>query len=186
MEKPILFQREMVKAILAGRKTQTRRIAKVTDHGCKHGFVTPKAGFVPRKIQEHLMYCPYGKPGDSLWVRETFFDSEPYANPPLFASGPRFLYRADDSDIGCHKWKPSIHMPRTACRLVLLIASVRLERLHDISDDDSYAEGVEPGTECPKLGFKWFWDCAYEGRKGSEWDDNPWVWALEFESRQCA
>lgn len=71
-ERPILFSGPMVKALLDGRKTQTRRIAKVTDQNCKAGFISPLAGHAPRRPAEHISYCPYGKPGDRFWVKETW------------------------------------------------------------------------------------------------------------------
>lgn len=151
-ERPILFSAPMVLAILDGRKTQTRRIAKVTSDGCKEGFITPLAGFVPRSIENHFSYCPYGKPGDRLWVRETF--------APDFEHN-RYFYRADCDDDGTvphlingsglgggvgnaqiNKWKPSINMPRAASRILLEVTNVRVERLQDISHSDAVSEGI--------------------------------------------
>lgn len=87
-ERPILFNSPMVRAILDGRKTQTRRIAKVTSEGCKDGFITPLAGFAPRSIENHISYCPYGVTGDLLWVRETWSKAKSPMSSELF-------YRAD-------------------------------------------------------------------------------------------
>lgn len=198
-ESPILFNAPMVRAILDGRKTQTRRIAKVNGEGCKDGFITPLAGFVPRSIENHISYCPYGKPGDRLWVRETWSKSkQPYLSGHIF-------YRADGETNGKQfalsyveresKWRPSIHMPRSASRILLEVANVRVERLKDISDEDAIAEGIEqePGTshwknydtspggwrywESPIQSYRTLWESI--NGKGS-WDLNPFCWVIEF------
>lgn len=132
-ERPILFSGPMVNAILDGRKTMTRRIVKFDDAGrvrlgkrCWH-----------RDDPDAVRGCQYGLPGDRLWVRETFSDDWK----------PDIAYRADGGldadrfDAGV-RWRPSIHMPRSASRITLEIADVRIERLQDISDDDAKAEGV--------------------------------------------
>lgn len=86
--------------------------------------------------------CPYGQPGDLLWVRETFFDTRPFKQAPLFQNGNDFYYKADGSFIGDHKWKPSIHMPKVAARIWLQVEEIRVERLNEISEEDAIAEGV--------------------------------------------
>lgn len=191
-ERPILFNGEMVRAILDGRKTQTRRIAKVTSEGCKEGFITPLAGFVPRSIENHISYCPFGKPGDRLWVRETWSKSkQPYLSGHIF-------YRADGETNGKQfslsfveresKWRPSIHMPRSASRILLEITNIRVERLNDISEEDAIAEGCvstavanESGNDYAGLyaseNFSRLWKLI--NGKGS-WDLNPFVWVIEF------
>lgn len=206
-ERPILFNGEMVRAILDGRKTQTRRIAKVTSEGCQEGFITPLAGFVPRSIKNHISYCPFGKPGDRLWVRETwqgplFYDeipedwnSDKYKTPEYCyykASGDSCDFTdADDNFV--ERWSPSIHMPRWASRILLEVTNVRVERLNDISEEDARLEGItdggclncggnEPcGCSDPKPdardAFIWLWESI--NGQGS-WIDNTWVWVIEF------
>jgi hypothetical protein len=204
-EKPILFSAPMVRAILDGLKTQTRRIVKTTrdrnGSGCE---LAPceVAGEVNRGSRFDL--CPYGQPGDRLWVRETFqpifaegFDhgSSPYPNYKT-GFGYAISYPATD---GIIEWidgddnitdrcRPSIHMPRWASRIQLEIVSVRVERLNDISEDDAEEEGapLELG-QLEKLilgshakyrsGFVRLWESI--NGEGS-WSDNPWVWVVEF------
>jgi hypothetical protein len=129
-ERPILFRGEMVRAILDGRKTMTRRIVK--GEWFYDGETGEGASWEPPT-------CPYGQVGDRLWVRETF--SEPF---PLDVEHENFtgFFRATDPDRKV-KWKPSIFMPRWACRLVLEIADIRVERLNDISEEDAIAEGFD-------------------------------------------
>lgn len=199
---PILFNADMVRAILEGRKTQTRR---------------PYSGPL-LAVHEGRPLCQakdgvYRKPvapwsiGDRLWVRETFFDAGPFMTAPLFYGKPRFQYRADGYDIGCHKWCPSIHMPREASRITLEITDVRVEPVQKISEADAIAEGVEfdSGWEEPcgegytgGEGFRDYqseddafscrtafdsyrtlWDALYAA-KGPAWSTNPWVWVIEF------
>ena len=140
----------MVRAILDGRKTQTRRVVK------------------PKPDDSGLWNndkCPYGKPGDRLWVRETFF-----------VDGPRIQYRADHH--GAPKetiWKPSIFMPRSASRILLEITDIRVERLHDISADDEKKEGIySPIHELL------FWALWQKINGPESWDANPWVWVITF------
>jgi len=183
-ERGILFSAPMVRAIIAGTKTQTRRVAKVNDHDCKPGFITPNAGFVPRRVQDHAVYCPYGQPGDRLWVRETW----------ALADGRNslvpYLYRADgDSQpVLDGRWRPSIHMPREASRITLEITNVRVERLNEISQKDVMAEGAEPltladGGFVPLSGsdyvggFRRLWESI--NGPGS-WAENPLVWVIAF------
>lgn len=190
-ERPILFSALMVQAILAGKKTQTRRVAKVTDEGCKAGMITPLPGFSPRSIQNHIPYCPYGAVGDHLWVRETTranttIDWYPFAE-----------YAADGEQVAdaigdMVKWsysrpvRPSIHMPRNQCRIVLEITAVRIERLNAISADDCRAEGCPGGhgsipgynySAMPQEHYWWLWDKI--NGEGSHMK-NPWVWVVEF------
>lgn len=201
-ERPILFSSPMVRAILDGRKTQTRRIAKVTDKDCKPGMITPLAGFVPRTIANHISYCPYGKQGDRLWVRETFGigykDGEGgYSAIPWTGSIPskdgKIFFRADfneNKNDAILPWKPSIHMPRWASRILLEITGVRVERLQDIGEEDAKAEG---SYVCDYFGrrlldqssnqgcYKWGYRSIWESLNGpGSWDLNPWVWVVEF------
>lgn len=136
--RPILFSGEMVRALLARRKTQTRRV--IADRYLLGG--------PPEEVL--LASCPYGVAGDRLWVKETFFHVTPWRNVPLFAAVKGdFIYRAEyeyreerGSVIGCHHWRPSIFMTRAASRIALNIERVRAERVQDISEADAIAEGV--------------------------------------------
>jgi len=161
-ERPILFSGPMVRAILEGRKTQTRRIVKPQPLRDR-GVMAFNDGEHPQ------MRCPYGKPGDRLWVRETWCpDVEPYT----------FRYKAD-GDEPLERWRPSIHIPRWASRITLEVVSVRVERLQNISEDDALAEGitlVERGTS-PVDQFNKLWESI--NGPGS-WEANPWVWVVEF------
>ena len=202
-ERPILFSAPMVRAILDGRKTQTRRIAKVTDKDCKPGMITPLAGFVPRTIANHISYCPYGKTGDRLWVRETF---KQYNGIISYKADGNWISDFNDIDnFNPHeniKWKRSIHMPRSASRILLEITGVRVERLQDISEEDAIAEGISrvPFRPCDgwpicdgymvgkddgvtglaakaSTAYKKLWESI--NGPGS-WDMNPFVWVVEF------
>lgn len=182
-ERPILFSAPMVRAILAGTKTQTRRDAK---------FIFHSNGDRPL-----LQTCPYGHRGDRLWVREAF-------DPIYGQSSPDRIievdYRADwepngkhwrmKDEMGLRRWKPSIHMPRDLSRILLEIVSVRVERLQDITDRDAFAEGVEKssygchkhapgGSGCMtgRDGYRALWDSI--NGPGS-WAANPFVWVIEF------
>lgn len=202
--KPILFSTPMVRAILDGRKTQTRRVIKTQPirNDCPI-IPSEEWGFVQRKqIQEsparYEIYqswkCPYGQPGDVLWVRETWQPS---------SSGVYVHFKADWADEDAGKgWKPSIHMPKSAARIFLQITNVRVERLKDISDEDAKQEGIQEFTK-DGVGFKygldgWNWSCMsgspfmcrnrefafeelWKSINGEQsWDENPWVWVVEF------
>lgn len=147
-ERPILFSAPMVRALLGGQKTVTRRAIKMP-----HGFwETSEAG----KLVPIPANCPYGKPGERLWVRETFMDLRGTGvehRPDPYGPLQRYAYGADTlpgsygdearKDFGL-KWKPSIHMPRAASRILLEITEVRVERLQDISEEQAQAEGIIP------------------------------------------
>lgn len=206
-EKPILFAAPMVRAILGGAKTQTRRVAVKTSQP-RNVFISDfDAAECKIEIENKISgtrswkSCPYGHPGDRLWVREAFFDTTPYSNAPLFQGRAHpIAYRADGEVIGCHKWRPSIHMPRTASRILLEITAVRVERLQDISEADAVSEGL---TVCHGVdeggryaGYHWdqqseddtLWPDAtvtyrhlWESINGpASWAANPWVWVIEF------
>ena len=198
-ERPILFNAEMVKAILSGRKTQTRRIIKL-DHerGFQNPVVRGRDGEVS-SVEFGLshMLCPLGQPGDQLWVRETWqgplvdYDEaySMFKDPKPYQKVENCVYRADggpcpeftDADDDLRQgWRPSIHMPRWASRINLLITGVRVERLDDISQHDARCEGIvdhhNVGQE--KYLFSRLWRDIY----GEEsWSDNPWVWVIGFE-----
>jgi hypothetical protein len=198
-EKPILFSTEMVQAILAGRKTQTRRVAKISSQMAPKDIqyldnALPrfqfKAGYMSWQIE-----CPYGKVGDILWVRETWaraIGSEQVTTSEkataVEISPDRFIvFKAESKEEthpehpewGKKRWKPSIHMPKDAARIWLRIKDVRVERLQDISNEDIREEGAaEFGCTTHRLNWKMLW----ERINGSEsWNANPWVWVIEFQ-----
>ena len=207
-ERPIIFNAPMVKAILEGRKTQTRRIAK--------------------NLPVHLygVKCPYGQPGDRLWVRENWkvgaWDENNGRIAIDYCDGPDKRWRTDPSDTDGEKfeklwiqisdelikkgiqygedgrykwnigesplnWKPSIFMPRWASRINLEIVDVRVERLQDITEEDAIAEGVSFGhitdqatgeIDCEATDA---YEVLWESIYGHDsWDKNPWVWVVEF------
>lgn len=212
-ERPILFSGAMVRAILEGRKTVTRRVVKPSlvdrfdpprgqaDVDAGYPFVEFDDGYVSA-----VKICPYGQPGDRLWVRETFG----YVSPDEYERALdecNIEYRADlppgctdrpgqwpaDECIGDPdrpRWRPSIHMPRRASRILLEITAVRVERLQDISYQQALDEGVRDAGEGffdvedsrhlaadPRESFASLW----ESINGAEsWDANPWVWVVEF------
>ena len=179
----------MVRSILDGRKTQTRRVIKPQpfEHG-SDGLVSAgwgwsigqKCKLQVWKIDEigsvMVKYCPHGKPGDRLWVRETHCKY-----------GGGFIYRADYGDLTPISdgiggpWKPSIHMPRIASRITLEIIAVCVERLNDISRGDAMAEGrPHSNLAYGQNPCDWFHE-LWESINGPEsWAANPWVWVVEF------
>lgn len=203
-ERPILFSGPMVRAILEGRKTMTRRVVKLR-HGADVVVVNGQVWKPARVDYAGYVDCPYGHPGDRLWVREswrTVKEADDIAPRDLNAAH-RYWYEADaPHQIGFGKCRPSIHMPRIASRILLEIAAVRVERLHDITEADAQAEGVErvvvgsgwrrycdPDSEevgVPPCGdarrsFRSLWKYI----NGAEsWNANPWVWVVEFKRVQ--
>jgi hypothetical protein len=199
-EKPILFSGDMVRAILDGRKTQTRRVIKmrngelaededipleITECNLYLGYVMDFSRHYP---QWEELRCPYGKPGDLLWVRETWGTVHPHVKPSDFApNGVRVWYRADDikKNWFIEKWNPSIFMPRWASRIILRVTDVRVERVQEISEEDARAEGVlKAGGASLSLytarhHFSQLWD-RINAKRGYGWDVNPWVWVVEF------
>ena len=215
-ERPILFSGPMVRAILDGRKTQTRRVVKRRlydlenrDDDSQSGWCQswPDRGWTPDLIARDYP-CPYGQPGDRLWVRESFsrcgcnacrtsWPEKPAPDPTGSVHYPAYRATHAGSELA---WRPSIHMPRWASRLTLEITDVRVERLQAISETDAKAEGAERGAwpddctaddslmnaECgyfpPRsyaAGFAALWDSINSAR-GFGWDANPWVWVLAF------
>ena len=204
-EVPILFNGDMVRAILSGEKTQTRRPMKdhvswiggwgdSSDHMSEawncgvYSKQSLKSGFCDDSFGGVNDGCivfkksPFGKVGDTLWVRETFGICPDYNE---------YRYKADcgmDRQAVGGKWTPSIHMPRKACRIKLRVKRVWVERVQDIDEDGAKAEGCQDFMErfgVPKSGsITWYahyqfcllWDSIY-----GTWSDNPWVWCCEFE-----
>ena len=190
--KPILFNTEMVRAILDGRKTQTRRVIKSLD-GLSFYRAEPsedayealgKWDFFYGWLEGGVMFdacasvkAPYSI-GDILWVRETW-------NHVKFGLGDwHYEYRADYDETSKWRngsfaqWRPSIHMPRDAARIFLRVTDVRVERLQDIDDDGVVAEGLEIGAQIDEL---WNRTLSKSSRAMFGWDANPWVWVIEFE-----
>lgn len=205
-ERPILFSAPMVRALLAGTKTQTRRVVKPQPVRNERGVLMwgvskhREIGFQGKDIHPDLHeHCPYGAPGDKLWVRETWQAFERgwdvYKGIPKSRPGNCCtLYAADDVD-GDLGWRPSIHMPRWASRITLEITGVRVERLNDISDADAQAEGTpcyvcggaldgrsEADCHCFHRTAKLSDFCGlWESINGEgSWTTNPWVWVVEF------
>lgn len=194
-EKGILFNVEMVQAILSGRKTQTRRIiSEKTLHlfgvAASAGECHPIELCDQRSQSYYLDFCPLGKPGDQLWVREAFAAGLCTESTLAY----RATHKTEDLEEGWGetiKWTPSIHMPRWASRIDLLITGVRVERLNDISEQDARSEGVKawrgPAEELVggKLAFFELWDSIYGQKEGENWQANPWVWVIEFERMEA-
>ncbi|EKN5943468.1 hypothetical protein DVP82_21265 [Yersinia enterocolitica] len=193
-ERPILFNAEMVQAILSGRKTQTRRIISektlhLFDVAASAGECHPLELCDDRSQSYYLEFCPLGKPGDQLWVREAFAAGLCTESTLAY----RATHKTEDLEEGWGetiKWTPSIHMPRWASRINLLITGVRVERLQDISDADARAEGCAYGrgngeidlAVRPENHFPTLWASIY----GAEsWQANPWVWVIEFERMEA-
>ena len=200
-ERPVLFSGPMVRAILAGTKTQTRRVIKPqpkTEYAGSFGNFDAGFGYV-FSGEDKWRYCPYGGPGDSLWVRETWAVAECFdAIKPskLNLTARNVEYRAGPKKIGYlglvrGKWRPSIHMPKWASRITLDITDVRVERLQGISEEDAIAEGCgnvhATGVGKNGANFDMLWDDSgfamlWESINGKEypWESNPWVWAVGF------
>ena len=206
-ERPILFSAPMVRAILQGKKTQTRRIVKPQpelaegawywchpryNNGIGVQYFHTNAESAAEKM---ATVCPYGVAGDRLWVRETWFDNVASDDGDEAKTPARCVYRADGEFIEQFpeeymegRWSPSIHMPRWASRITLVVVAVRVERLQDITNNDAIEEGCD--------GERWLDSDGSEGRgvepweqfrdlwhkiNGPEsWSANPWVWVVEF------
>lgn len=224
-EKPILFSGPMVRAILEGRKTQTRRVVKPQPPSCYHFVhyrqqdtawnpITGPAGFYagfdyrPDNPDPSYYRCPYGQPGDRLWVRETWADTS--KESLLCPVSYRATWPPEDEEGRGFNWQPSIHMPRWASRIDLEVTGVRVERVQDITEEDAKEEGcsqwdmdcpwclgsgtvrssidqAQPSCPCGLPGmyhynFRVLWD-SINASRGYGWDANPWVWVVSF--RRC-
>lgn len=197
-ERPILFSAPMVRAILAGTKTQTRRPYKTRKHpdfGC--AMAASELVCEPQHVIDRT--CPYGQPGDRLWVREAWcpiYPQDPHYNGgrPIGIDYKASHSRESDQwrvmdDLGTRRWKPSIHMPRSASRILLEITGIRVERLQDISETDALAEGSRdwadeqdtPARDIPGGETRLIYRQLWESINGpGSWDANPWVWVIEF------
>lgn len=202
-ERPILMKTDMVKAVLDGRKTQTRRVIKLKQPLPDNwGGISERAGLMPS--------CPYGQAGDRLWVRETWNICElfedgynggfeaGYQIEPIPKTKPEYrhsllLYERDGAD-AMTTWRPSIHMPRWASRITLEITDVRVERVQEITTEDIYKEGITVEKSLKERGIS-YWsksDASYMHsefqslwdfinlKRGYGWEVNPWVWVVSF------
>lgn len=190
-ERPLIFSAPMVRAILDGRKTQTRRVIKPQPPHSEWTRVKEYSGGMTEVQPSYWMRCPYGQPGDRLWVRETWRPMISQASRAFSSTGQRYAYRADHPSPSAFDgtWKPSIHMPKAASRITLEITGVRVERLQEIHHNlnDLEAEGVtlSPSTLYPDCNradkleqvFATLWDSI---NGVGAWDKNPWCWVLEF------
>lgn len=193
--KPILFNTEMVQAIMDGRKSCTRRVVKPQWEECPHCKYVHNE-YIYDEMAENV-YCarcgypleperrsPY-QPEDILYVRETWHR---YTKRVGKGEGchleERYGYKASiaNSEDAEEPWKPSIHMPKKAARIWLNVTNVRVERLQDMTDDDAEAEGCFDYTSTA-LGFPDVWDSTIKKSNLDSygWDANPWVWVIEFE-----
>ena len=195
-ERGILFSGPMVRALLEGRKTQTRRSVKPQPVGeVYHRDDSPGIWYIDGETAhanpdaQRDWRCPYGVPGDTLWVRETWAalkftkDWETgyvdgwYADP----KGTTVYRATGDWDQANFAWKPAIHMPRARSRLTLTLTDVRVQRVQDISEEDAMAEGVTlDDREESRPARAAFLDLFYGINKRAPRDQNPWVWCLTF------
>jgi len=204
-EKPILFNAEMVRAILAGKKTQTRRVIKPVEHCARFELSEgwPEAGpcWLPTSnsgkvgiFNKYFHRCPYGARYGVLWVRETWRLAAQctryYKADGGFTLGSFVDYERASERVKSGAWIPSIHMPRAVCRLELMVAAVRVERVQDITEEDAKAEGVTAEIDLPQYiarystAFRRLWD-SVNGKPRNDgvdisWAANPWVWVVEF------
>lgn len=194
-ERPILFSGPMVRAILNGKKTQTRRVIKwpVSDHSGEHKIdpMVRYGGYWYKPTECN----PYGKVGDRLWVRETFAHC-----PKDFKDTNGIIYRADgvyNDYVATNEWHPSIHMARSESRIALEITGIRVERVQDITEEDAKAEGIQliAGThqkvdpitytigEKEPITYRFLYSGLWDNinlKRSYGWDSNPWVWVIEF------
>ena len=192
-EKPILFRGPMVRAILEGRMTMTRRVIKpwkriswpveTVQRGYTVTFSYKAANGIWTETMP--MVCPYGMPGDRLWVRESWREcgsiqmcDDAITPDGLLAGLDRCRYMADGRWDG--PWRPSIYMPRWASRITLEVTAVRVERLNAITAGDAETEGVDASNCCRIEAFERLWD-SINAKRGYGWSVNPWVWVIGFQ-----
>lgn len=191
-ERPILFSGAMIRAILAGAKSQTRRLVRaglaVTD--VCGGGVDPVIWW-PRDALNRDAGCPYGVPGDRLWVKETWRADRAWdwVRPKAIPRRSAVWYEAggdrdvlpDSADVRSTRGRPSIFMPRWASRITLEVTEVRVQRLQDISEEDARAEGYPGDVMSPR---DWY-ECLWTAINGAgSWVSNPWVWAISFQRKE--
>ena len=204
-ERPILFSGAMVRALLDGSKTQTRRIMKPQPEPTPPDYPGPAGHWWPSSAVQSMVHveqelqnqhgswggfcadcCPHGRVGDRLWVRETFLA---WRNTVDNSFSHVAAFKADRYELEQgERWQPSIHMPRAASRILLEIVSVRVERLQDISEADADAEGVlewargacAAGNPLGLTDVGYFSKLREQTYGPGSWDANPWVWVIEF------
>jgi len=171
-ERPIILNTEMVKAVLEGRKTQTRRIIKPQPKWIGNPNIPFKTIDADPK---GIINCPYGQVGDRLYVRETWCKPD-----------DEVFYRAqhdmqpEEHALWDGRWKPSIHMLKKYARIWLEITDIRVERVQDISEEDAQKEGIEFSKDFKaRVGFIHLWEKLYKN-----WNVNPWVWVIEFKKQE--
>lgn len=195
--KPILFSMPMVREILDGRKTMTRRLVKpqptleTPEDPSNHSWIH-WGGYVwkaDKSVPHCELKCEPFKPGDILWVRETWAIVSDMADiDPELGYLDNFLYKADDwGKSEQPKWRPSIHMPREAARIFLRVTDVRMERLQDMTPEDCVHDGGFALEAVDAVGIKFLfgglWDSLIKPFDLAQygWDANPWVWVISFE-----
>jgi hypothetical protein len=204
-ERPILFSGPMVRALLDGRKTQTRRVAKtfksyVPALGKEDDCLMDWDGLPSRVsyMKDGTDLCPYGVPGDRLWVKETWKPDPAWGvlrdvKPTAIPEGTNLLFRAtlpeDHPKAELHPWRPAIFMRRWMSRITLELVAVRVERLRDISAEDALSEGIDhycPNVTAALRGeaeadpideYRQLWERI---NGAGSWAANPWVWVIEF------
>lgn len=183
-ERPILFSGPMVRAILDGRKTQTRRVVKPQPGIHCVPWQRPDGQFIwiiaetGHGVSEPFT-CPFGQIGDRLWVRETW--NADWCDRTIYKADGGYAKHAGYSVEP--RWRPSIHMPRWASRIMLEITDVRVQRLQEISEEDAISEGIHSVAAFPsgysnRDGFAALWNSL--AKPDSTWAMNPWVWAVSF------
>lgn len=202
-ERPILFSGPMVRAILDGSKTQTRRVVKPQPPSSapsriacdwyepivvRRGMHEPGDSVFGFANDEDGWRCPYGAPGDRLWCRETFgIVPRPPSDSSRCRIGPDgkgITWRADwNGNPSGFKWKPSIHMPRWASRITLEVTGVRVERLNEINAVEAMCEGIPERHLGPIDAFAELWESI---NGAGSWDENPWVWVVEFKRLEAS
>lgn len=191
-ERPIIFSGAMVKAILAGNKTQTRRVVKIPHAYNPRHYLGIIAGL---HVWEGVdkwggqLACPYGQTGERLWVREAFTEHTFSAGRSGGSLPKRLVFKADNELHGV-KWTSPLFLPRDLSRINLEITNIRAERVQEISVDDIRAEGITlpPTALYPEINtgtklkqqWEWGWDKINGKRKGCAWSDNPYCWVIEF------
>lgn len=184
-ERPILFAPRLVRAILDGNKSVTRRVVR--------------QAFPPDKFEKSavlgMFTCPFGDEGDRLWVRETWQHEANGCDDHRCGQPTHIFYRATEVAPETMTWRPSIFMPRWASRLALVVTKVRAERLHSITEEECVREGVTPEAHAIKIAaikggrfegkphraqFVHGWTKIHLAREHYQWDANPWVWVIDF------
>lgn len=226
-ERGMIFNAEMVRAILDGRKTQTRRPVKFPVHDKNLGCELAGNELAGELSAGNYLNSAFGKPDDRIWVRETWgvvsheldedgriqpwtpdrpataihempFGNGYYSGHAIYAADGDFTWGDDDGyEDGRSCWKPSIHMPKAASRILLEITNVRVERLNSIHDVDAMREGIQNLTTCshadfgipgvvnaqhPVRAFQLLWESIYGA---DNWKANPWIWVIEFKVVNC-